>query len=321
MIALGLGLIILIGLLKTQHWRYQMTFCPEYLDEWTPSEFPRNKKNAQRYETMTELGYRHMSTSSIIVAIMVRDMGDRMDSVRERVYRLVRHFKDYLIMVVENNSVDNTRAQLQAWHAKDANVRVIGCDVADDVCEIPIASVKTVGHSVYYRRIAKMVYLRNLYLTEIKQLSMHYDYVAMWDVDVIGSLFTDGVANSLGWMASDPSIDMISAYGAYRKLGLWVYYDTYAHQNLGEHFDIKYKMRHDFEKALFTQHAVGDDLVRIESGFGGFTLYRTEVLLPNHVVYDMSEDDNLECEHTRLHRHLKRKYMNPSMINLILYNP
>lgn len=312
-------MFFVIWLIKTQHWRCQMVLSPEYLDEWTPIEFPRRLNST--YHEKTELGFKTMKQSSIIVALMLRDMAERILSVQERVYRLVKHFRDYRILIVENNSSDNTRALLKQWHRDDPKITILGCDEDADVCEIPAASIKTVGHAVYYRRIAKMVYLRNLYLDEIKRTGQSFDYTMVWDIDVIGSLYTDGVANSMGWLASDPSLEMISAYGAYRKFGYWVYYDTYAHQDYGERFDFKYKMRHDFEKGIFNQYAVGDELVRVESGFGGCTLYRTAVLLPPSVKYTMSEDGNIECEHTRLHHHLSRKYMNPSMVNLILYNP
>ncbi len=322
LILFWVSVVGVIYLLKQHHWRYQMVFCPEYLQEYTPSDFPRNtvRSNALKYQQMTDDGFKEMKRSTIIVAIMLRDMADRMDSVQERVLRLVTHFKDYMILVVENNSTDDTRLLLKQWRATNPRVRILGCDVEDDVCEIPLASIKTVGHAVYYRRIAKMVYLRNLYLDEIKKLGS-YDYTLIWDIDVVGSLYTDGVANSLGWMVHQPQIQMISAYGAYRKFGYWVYYDTYAHQDIGERFDFKYKLRHDFEKGIFNQRYVGDDLVRVESGFGGCTLYRTAALLPSNVRYTMSEDGNIECEHTRLHHHLTHKYMNPSMINLILNNP
>ena len=64
-------------------------------------------------------------------------------------------------------------------------------------------------------------------------------------------------------------------------------------------------------------------MVDVDSCFSGFAIYRTEALLGEEVVYDMTpkEEGNIECEHVRFHRKLKgRKVVNPSMIHYILLN-
>lgn len=82
------------------------------------------------------------------------------------------------------------------------------------------------------------------------------------------------------------------------------------------------KTVHDIRKGLWeAKYDRGEDPVEVDSCFSGFAVYRVDALLPNNVVYDMSSDDNLECEHVRLNMKIKGgKAVNPSMINLVLEN-
>jgi hypothetical protein len=167
-----------------------------------------------------------------------------------------------------------------------------------------------------------MVTLRNIYLDEIKRNYREWDYVAMWDLDAVGTVYLDGVCHTIGELDSHPDVDAVCAYGIYRWGVLTLFYDTYALLHKDEVFHIEMKTVHDIRKGLWeAKYARGEGMAEVDSCFSGFAIYRTEALLPDSVRYDMSPPGNLECEHVRLNIKLKgRKMINPSMINFVLLN-
>jgi hypothetical protein len=248
-------------------------------------------------------------------------VGERIGEIKKKAEALGNLFKDYRILIVENDSSDGTRDKLLAWAAQNPKVTILGCGHNAPQCKIP-KTPKTDGHGVDRPRIEKMVYLRNIYLQEIKERYADSDYVAVWDLDSIGSVYLDGVAHTMGLFGIDPEISVVCANGIYRWGSLTLFYDSYATVDKGEVFHIDMKTPHDIRKGLLEhQHVRGDNPIEVESCFSGFAIYKTQDLLDKNVFYDMSDETNLECEHTRLNKKIKgRKIINPSMINLILLN-
>jgi hypothetical protein len=273
----------------------------------------------EEYNTLTTLGFKRMRESTIVICTLVRDVADRMREIVIRSERMGKMFKDYRILVVENDSKDGTRRLLTQWRIRNPKVVILGCGVnSEEECKIKIAKKKTDGHKVDRGRIEKMVYLRNLYLSYICDNLQHFDYTMVWDLDIIGSVYLDGVANTMGWFARRPDANAICANGIYRIGVLAIYYDSYAHLDKGDTYHIKYKTWHDVKSRTNARYQRGDDLKEVISGFGGCTMYRTRKLC--EAKYDMSPPGNIECEHVRLHKKMKGVYVNPSMIHYVLVN-
>jgi len=200
---------------------------------------------------------------------------------------------------------------------------------------------KTDGHSVDRQRIEKMVKLRNIYLDYVKKFFPNFDYTIIWDLDIIGMVYLDGIQNSIYHLEKDKKdkykdkykydeddkdIDAICAYGIYRWGGVSLYYDTYAHisnNSNSKEFHISNKLSHDIKTGLSVKYPRGTPPIKVKSCFSGFTIYKTRSLLGDHIKYDMTPEisNNLECEHVRLHKKLNGEMcMNPSMINLVMLN-
>jgi hypothetical protein len=181
---------------------------------------------------------------------------------------------------------------------------------------------KTDGHSVDRTRIEKMVKLRNIYLEEIKENYWDWDYTIMWDLDLIGNIYVDGIEHSMGLFSKNLDVSTICSYGIYRWGLMTLFYDTYALVHLNENFHIDDKLYHDIKKGWWdARYKRGDDPFEVDSCFSGFAIYKTSALVDENVIYDMSPLGNLECEHTRLNKKIKgKKLVNPSMINYVLLN-
>lgn len=315
-------LAIIFFLVHRWYWKIQLMYNSSSFSMYTPDDIfsisPNLKENTDK---MQNTGLAHLKTKSVVITTLLRDAAKNLPQIQRRAEKVGKIFKDYRIIVVENDSSDGTRIRLLEWRKRNPKIIILGCGVnSPEECHIPSASQKTDGHSVDRKRIGKMVGLRNVYLDYIKRNLPHFDYTVMWDMDIIGTVYLDGIINSIGHLETSKNTDGICAYGIYRWGPLTLYYDTYAHLDHGDNFHIDLKTIHDLKKGLAVRYPRGTPPKKVDSCFSGFTIYRTSSLLGKEVRYDMSGEENLECEHVRLHKHLKNMYMNPSMIHLVLMN-
>lgn len=327
---------------------------------YTPDSLIYNKKE---FSDKFQKGKKIARDQKVIITGLVRDVSDKIPFIKKKVESVGSQFKDYRVLIVENDSKDDTRDLLLKWTKENPKVIILGCGInftgdnsyndspvnnKKSHCHISFASKKTEGHPVSYGRIEKMVHLRNIYLDHIKNNKEYhnFDYTIMWDFDTVGVVYIDGILSTIYAMNNKNinkninkkiNIDDISgvcAYGIYRWMGnIPIYYDTYAHIDYGDNFNLNNKMEHDIKKGFgygvlrsFSPQA-HQDLIPVKSCFSGFTIYRTKDLLPSNVKYTMTPSDivkstgNIECEHVRLSETLpSHMYMAPDMINLVLLN-
>lgn len=317
-------LLITVVVIWKYYWKVQMMYNSSVLSLYTPDSFP--VFGIEEHNRLVDLGEDIAKKKRVVITTMVRDVADRIPEIRKKAERMGELFGDYRILVVENDSTDGTRKSLLKWSKDNPRVTILGCGYNVTECKIPKAP-KTDGHGVDRARIEKMVRLRNIYLSEIKKSYPDWDYAIMWDMDAIGSTYLDGVAHTIGLldgtatgMANDVAV--VCANGIYRWGAMTLFYDTYATLDKGDTFHINMKTAHDMRSGILDhRHTRGQLPVEVDSCFSGFSIYRIDPLLDEHVYYDMSDDSNLECEHTRLNMKIKgKKIINPSMINLVLLN-
>lgn len=313
-----MGVILFFYLLSQYHYKIQLMFNSTILKEITPENF--GLVNEKEYYKNVNIGVHIMKRKSVVICGMLRNSSNVIPSLIERVNKLSKLFKRYKVIIVENDSTDNTRKLLLQWAKKDKNVLILGCGVNSKQCTMKMP--ETINHNIDEKRIKKMAILRNIYLDYVKQHFSNYDYMVVWDMDVIGSIYLDGIANTFGLLERDKNIDMMCANGMYRVGYLNLYYDTYAHRDLNEDFDLSNKVIFDIKKRLFDiNYERGEPPVKVESCFSGFGIYRISSILPYHIRYGTKiTTDHIECEHVIFHSYIKNKYLNPSMIYLIILN-
>lgn len=285
----------------------------------TPTSYPISNHN--EYLTKISTGKELMKHSTVVICALLRDVEETVDDIERKVEYLGDKFQDYRVLVVENDSSDDTREEFLEWAKRNDKVIVLGCGVNKKECKLSLA--RTQGHGADKKRIDKMTYLRNIYLDYAREHFSNFDFMIVWDLDIIGSVYLDGIQNSFGHFAEDfdNRIDAVCAYGIYRWFGFaTVYYDTFAHLDPYDHFDIKEKKNHDINKGIGIKGLRGDPLRKVRSCFGGFTIYRMKSLVDSAAAYTYTDEDKLLCEHVTLCDSLKGVYMNPSMIYRIIRN-
>ena len=275
--------------------------------------------NPDDYYKRIKLGRKEAMNNGVLICGLIRDSNDRIKEIRSFCDRIGSLFKQYKVIMVENDSKDNTRMSLLEWSSekagKNGDLIILGCGINASTCTLNYPFDKT--HSNDGKRFTKMANLRNIYLdfAEKYYSDKCYKYMIVWDPDIQGQLSMDGILNSMGVM-TDKSMphkaSFVCSYGIKLSSALTsYYYDTIAHEmsdTSGESNWPSKRVRDIFIRGSLGTYSRGSHPIPVRSCFGGFTIYN-RTLLGKH-RYDTPVE---ECEHLSLNRSLNGGYMNPSM--------
>jgi hypothetical protein len=254
------------------------------LESFPESLFP--PKNPEDYLKRILLGSTEAANSSVIFTGLARNVGKYLPNYWARLCKMGSMFRDWSVVVVENDSEDNTVEQLKYWPKTTLLTQNFGWD--------------KLGAGKDENRREKLAQLRNCYLDYISQQVC--DYVVVMDFDLAGGFSYEGLMHSMSY-----DFDMICSNGLLFRKEDCVFYDEWA---------LRLDNLEDKDKNLFLKER-GLDLIPVHSGFGGLAIYPHRVFVEGHY----SKED---CDHVTFHQRLSEKgfskfYLNPSMINI--YSP
>lgn len=292
---------------------------PEWYKDITifPYKDFKCKKNCDIYINHINNGYITMKKTKIIFCGLCINIEKNIYNLKKRFEYLGSNFNDYRVIIFENDSIDNTRSLLKIICSMNNKFELIECEDAKD-CKYNIKHAK--DHGMFNNiRMMKMVKFRNKLLDYIKKKYSYFDVICMVDLDISGPISLDGIAHSFGnydiW-------DAISAYGINGitlTAGQKYYYDLIAYK------DHKYNINNNISDAIpiffnMNKKTIGDDLIKVESGFAGLELIKMKIIL-NDINYTPL-DNNYICEHIIFHNNMiskgyKNIYINPNMVVLV----
>ena len=268
------------------------------------------------WQASVERGRDVLAGSSIIVCGIVRDCDKQLKKNIEVVNSLCSLCKSYNVIMVENDSVDNTKQILHNWSKNDKNIHVISGDYGEKT--IPHKNSVEGNPMFSAHRIGKMAKYRNEYLKYIYEKKIQADYLIVIDMDV-SKIELSGIFNSFGLPIN---WDVITANGyslspQFKKR----YHDTYAltewemkdaPQTEKMIYKDNYKKYSGLDKGL--------PPIKIFSAFGGISIYKASLF--NETYYELIENDDsrvkVRCEHYSLFKQFSEKgydqfYINPAM--------
>lgn len=290
---------------------YKKTDLSEHLFSCTDAE--RNS-----YNKFVQIGKERMRNQTVVIAGLARNCAKNLPATIERIELTGKAFKDYRVVIFENDSADGTRDVIKAWAAHNNRVILLDCTNAPD-CKF--------GHQPLYNfglmgtgRISKMAAFRNTYLELIKQYFSSYDYLMVVDIDLQGPWSLNGVMNSIG----HDNWDAICAYGLMTLIGTWgtvfMMYDALAYVGKQDEtgptmspFDLmRHYLRINFWDTFGVNECTG--LVPVKSGFGGLAIYKMPAI--QNAWYSGGI-----CEHIAFHEHMAHNgydkiFMNPALVIL-----
>jgi hypothetical protein len=260
--------------------------------------FPIQHSDLEPYQQMVRTGFRSMAASTVTIAGLARSVAHIMPKTIERIEELGGHFRNYRVIVYENDSADETLSILTNWSKRNPRVRIISENLNAPVSQ-PIRCLSRADRMVYYRsRLQEEILSRST-----------TDYVVLVDTDLVGGWSLDGIATTF----SRNDWDFVGSNGLiYKRNGLHanatIQYDAWAYRNRGDDTPLSTRYVNKL------RYAKGGEWVLLNSCFGGLGIYTTE-------SYSKGKYTGGDIEHVTFHRSMReqgfdRIYLNPSQIVL-----
>ncbi len=259
-------------------------------------------------------GKEYAKTKKIIITSLARNIINTMKYFMKNIELFSSLFMEVYLLIVEGDSTDGTRGKLLEWkknnYLNNSNLKIdiLGCNGVNlEICNYGDIRIKGFGSD----RIDKMVRLRNIYINYIKEndLDDKYDFLVVYDPDIIGDLYSDGIAHTMYYFQKYSDIDGIGVNGvAEGMFSIAFYYDGYAFRHA------------DGTCMENTNHTIYESgLLRVISSFAGCFFYKLP--LPKDAIYSshLSQDGkNVICEHRGFNENFKSLYIDMDNIFYVL---
>lgn len=260
-----------------------------------------------------------MNTSnlSIIICGIVRNAEKGLKNNIPIIKKVCSQFKDYRVVIYENDSIDKTKKILKDWK-KDNPERIhVLLNDTDKSKTIPDSSEVRCNPFFSKKRIQKMAALRNKYLEYINEQKWNADYLLVVDLDV-AQLYFDGIMTSF---STNIEWDVITAFGYSTSPKLKRrYHDSYALTEWGDEMNPQTEQKIKKLSEKYGKLKTSSSLIRVFSAFGGLAIYKFELI--NNLRYRvvLNDDNRVEvrCEHFSICQQIMERkdskiYINPSM--------
>lgn len=248
-----------------------------------------------------------------VVAMLMRNHGHRIIPAFRRQWEpVLRLCKDYRIVIVENDSIDQTRALLLQWAAEDERVVVLcGSDVNQSVnasqCRLDIFTVpfQRIGSPIKdtsHRRIELLAMFRNMYLQYVYHHFSDFDTLMVCDPDLIGIPYEPGFWHAVSSMNQNPHLWAISSYTLTPSQRPFDPFSFALPAGRCSWWSATQKERHDQEMMRLIPKILtpATTIKPVSSSFFGCCLYRLPALMMRRPIYLYLENGYV-CEHATLH--------------------
>jgi hypothetical protein len=271
---------------------------------------------SQFIEKQVEPGKKKAARSRIVFGALARDVTSTLDGMKTKIQGLGSLFKDYRVVIFENDSTDGTRRLLQQWQTENPKIQLLTCcEDGNCECRLSVKNLHQVGMESI-QRMDKLRHFRQRVLRHVQQHYNDYDYYMIIDFDLPGAIYRDGFLSTF----SRDDFDMVFARGLTTfPIINTALYDGIAYLSDTDSFDDK---SNDLETAIHINKdlrslRIGSPWAPARSGFNGMAVYRMKSIL--NATYILSDRKKHRCEHIDLHYDMYQKghrriYYNPSMI-------
>lgn len=256
-----------------------------------------------------------LTDKTLVVCSIVRNAQRGLERNIPVIRELCARFRDYRIVIFENDSQDKTVERLESWAADDAKVNVICRRLG--IRTIPDTKDVTCNPFFSRSRIEKMAAFRNQYLDYVEERGLNPDFLIVVDLDV-ERLDLSAILTSFD---SSQAWDAVTAYGYSLSPRLRRrYHDSYALTELGQENIAQTEMSIREASERWGRLRSTALWVPVYSAFGGLTIYRYESVRGLRYQCIDNGDSRVEvrCEHFSLCRQMRERgftriYMNPGM--------
>lgn len=269
--------------------------------------FQPNKKYDKLYHENVKKGQEVIGNSKIVIAGLARNVSWAVDRTMQKLLEIGGMFKEFKIVVYENDSKDKTRALLAGYE----QVEFVPCS-KDDNCILNEELPSNYG-LISKKRMQEMAKMRNKVLKHIKKNYSDYDYMMVVDFDLDGPISPEGMATCFAFQ----DWNAMAANGI--MLNRKSIYDTIEYVPVDKKAKPLGKDSFTFQRPQFFR---GQPPQHVKSAFGGCVIYRLKPLIDEDIEYHVP-DDFVVSEHVAFHLEmiqngLNQIFVNPSFIVLHL---
>lgn len=249
-------------------------------------------------KNLLQSGADEMKKHKVVCCGIARDNASDLNIMIRNIESIGSLFKDYRVIIFENDSSDRTQVILADWAVKNPKVKII-------------------SKNFYNKKRPSIKFLaeaRNFYLQEIADNDSYQDFdiIMMSDMDMSYGFDIRGIQHTFSQIHR---WDAVGANGVSNES--CQFYDMFAFQN--EEFFLRppenpKKYWNDVLNLRKKQYFINLDLIPVESCFGGLAFYKREGIVD--CWYDSVNED---CEHLLFHHCIRDKnkgkmFMNPALL-------
>ena len=260
-----------------------------------------------------------LKDSTLIICGIIRDAEKSLKRNIPIINSLCDKAKDYKIVIYENDSKDKTKLILKNWSVSRGTEKVHVQHNDNIIKDRVIPLFKEVSCNPFYssKRIEKMVYLRNQYVSYIKRMKWEADYIIVVDLDV-SVLFLEGILSSF---SLNIQWDAITAYGySFSPFLKKRYHDAYALVEFGKEMEPHTELKINALASKYGGMKYNDSPLRVFSAFGGLAIYRYEAFkdVEYRLIFNNDKFVEVYCEHYSVYYQMKKRgydqiFINPGM--------
>ena len=254
-------------------------------------------------------GARIAGQSKVVVVGMARDVGDVLPLTFRCIEKLVRQFRDWGCVIVENDSKDETKELLRVFQQQNAGH--VEIELQD------FGRERLQGFEP--ARVERYATYRNRYSDIARETFGDADYVLAIDTDPHGGFSTHGVINGIGWLNAFPKAAGMASLSIYEypvlagRPPMWCHYDQWAFRWQG------WETRLEPWFNLWLPPP-GSPPIRVLSAFGAGCVYKAKPFF-DHRYASIAGD----IEHVGLHKAMHAAgwdlYLNPAQRCLMHWMP
>ena len=257
------------------------------------------------FEYLYQKGTEKTILKRIVIFGMVRDCGNAIRKNMKQIEQIASFFKDYRVVVFENNSKDNTKQVLKEWQRNNPKVIISLNDFDEDKYK----SIKPNAQYFKYfqlNKLQKYYDYRNLMMEFLENVPFEADFSMLVDLD-IERIDVKGVLSSFG---TEIDWDAVTANGySYSEKFKRRYHDTFA---LCEYGMEGGKQTLDMIRAyrdIFAFMRKGMPFIRVYSAYGGIAIYKTEAIrgLRYSPIFNDYGKVQVRCEHFSLYNEMAKR--------------
>ncbi len=256
-----------------------------------------------------------MNESKIIIIGAMRNNEVYLNNVLNNIISIGKLFKDYKVIIYENDSMDNTKNMLKRYVNENNKIEVRSESNLD---------------KKYKYRTERLAYIRNKLLNYVLEKYRNYDYLLNMDMDDVNSTtdIVDTFHNIFTYNNEIWDIQTIhqrkSYYDiwAYRKTGL-IEYDCWYRIRKEVAHGMPYEVSYENNVTKFQKpYTLINGLIPVISAFGGAAIYKIPKLLEarSDAKYIGLNKYGEICEHVSFHETLKNNYNAKIFINPLWIN-